>query len=102
MLLAPSLSLLDALATAVGSRDLPQVRRLINGPGSAALPREVREEALAIAGAPHESWRAPVALWRCYHWTTQLLLSVPLIEPAEPWSDSEPTDPRQLELDPTW
>lgn len=97
MTILPSLALLDALATAVCGRDLPAVRRLINGPGSTTLPREVREEALAVAGAPCTSWRAPIALWRCYD-----------VEPAEPWMDSaswmdsEPTDPRQLELDATW
>jgi len=106
----PSLALLDALAAAVCGRDLPAVRRLINGPGSTTLPREVREEALAVAGAPCTSWRAPVALWRCCHQATQLLHSTPPshVEPAEPWMDgeswmeSEPTDPRQLELDATW
>jgi hypothetical protein len=61
---------LDALLAAVAERDLAAVRRLVLGPLS--LPREVREEVLAVAALPAESFRVPVALWRFMYVQQQL------------------------------
>jgi hypothetical protein len=76
---------LDALVAAVADRDLATVRRLVLGP--LPLPREVREEVLAVAALPAESFRVPVALWRFVYVQQQLLIDTP-----------RPTDPAQLEL----
>ena len=76
---------LDALVAAVADRDLVTVRRLVLGP--LPLPREVREEVLAVAALPAESFRVPVALWRFVYVQQQLLIDTPC-----------PTDPAQLEL----
>ena len=76
---------LDALVAAVADRDLVTVRRLVLGP--LPLPREVREEVLAVAALPAESFRVPVALWRFVYVQQQLLIDTP-----------RPRDPAQLEL----
>jgi uncharacterized protein YbjT (DUF2867 family) len=77
--------MLEALVAAVAERDMVRVRRLVLGP--LALPREVREEVLAVASLPRESFRVPVALWRYVYVQQQLL-----VEP------SRQCDPAQLEL----
>jgi hypothetical protein len=77
--------MLEALVAAVAERDMVQVRRLVLGP--LALPREVREEVLAVAALPRESFRVPVALWRYVYVQQQLL-----VEPTRQ------CDPAQLEL----
>jgi hypothetical protein len=84
-MIAPAESL-GALVTAVAERDLVTVRRLVLGP--LPLPREVREEVLAVAALPLESFRVPVALWRFVYVQQQLL-----VEPTPPRDD-----PSQLEL----
>jgi hypothetical protein len=76
---------LDALMAAVADRDLVTVRRLVLGP--LPLPRAVREEVLAVAALPLESFRVPVALWRFVYVQQQLLIETP-----------RPSDPSQLEL----
>ena len=70
---------------AVAERDLCTVRRLVLGP--LPLPRAVREEVLAVAALPLESFRVPVALWRYVYVQQQLLIETP-----------RPSDPSQLEL----
>jgi hypothetical protein len=77
--------LLDALVAAVADRDMVAVRRLVLGP--LALPRDVREEVLAVAALPRDSFRVPVALWRFVYVQRQLLADTP---PRR--------DPAQLEL----
>ncbi|HWZ60060.1 MAG TPA: hypothetical protein VNW46_13880 [Gemmatimonadaceae bacterium] len=76
---------LSALVAAVAERDLVAVRRLVLGP--LPLPREVREEVLAVAALPAESFRVPVALWRYVYVQQQLLAQAP-----------PPGDPSQLVL----
>jgi hypothetical protein len=79
---------LGALVTAVAERDLVTVRRLVLGP--LALPRDVREEVLAVASLPAESFRVPVALWRFVYVQQQLLVESP------PPANND--DPSQLPL----
>jgi hypothetical protein len=76
---------LSALVAAVAERDLVAVRRLVLGP--LPLPREVREEVLAVAALPAESFRVPVALWRYVYVQQQLIIETP-----------PPGDPSQLVL----
>jgi hypothetical protein len=67
------LDYLDRLCTALLGRDVPEIRRLLRSPLARALPRTVREEALAIAVAPTTSLRAPIHTLRFYQQTMQLL-----------------------------
>jgi hypothetical protein len=85
MVMFGSTEMLDALVAAVASRDIVGVRRLVLGP--LPLPREVREEVLAVASLPRESFRVPVALWRYVYVQRQLLVDTPARR-----------DPAQLEL----
>lgn len=82
-------NMLDALVAAVAGRDMVAVRRLVLGP--LPLPREVREEVLAVAALPRDSFRVPVALWRYVYVQRQLLADTP---PRR--------DPAQLELAIAW
>jgi hypothetical protein len=81
----PLAAMLDDLVLAVAGRDHESVRRLVLGP--LPLPREVREEVLAVVALPPDSFRVPVLLWRYVYVQRQLL------------SDTPPQhDPAQLEL----
>jgi hypothetical protein len=81
----PVAAMLDDLVVAVASRDLAAVRCLVLGP--LPLPREVREEVLAVVALPTDSVRVPVLLWRYVYVQRQL------------FSDTPPRrDPAQLEL----
>ncbi len=61
------LEFLDLLCAALIARDDEDVRLLLRHPVGRELPREVREEALAIAALPVESHRAPMkTLWFRY------------------------------------
>ncbi|MBC7792029.1 MAG: hypothetical protein H7Z74_18945 [Anaerolineae bacterium] len=61
------LEFLDLLCAALIARDDEDVRLLLKHPIGRELPREVREEALAIAALPAESHRAPMkTLWFRY------------------------------------
>ena len=83
---------LDRLHAAIEDRDPASARRLLAEPDAVHLPREVREEALALSGESMTSFRAPLHLLRYYHRTVQLLRA----PPAQADADS---DRPQLELE---
>jgi hypothetical protein len=69
----PVLAFLDRLCTALLARDAEEIRRLLRHPLAHALPRPVRNEALAIARAGTHGFRAPIHALRLYHQTAHLL-----------------------------
>ncbi|HJU64983.1 MAG TPA: hypothetical protein VJ596_04865 [Gemmatimonadaceae bacterium] len=71
------LSYLDQLCSALLARNEIEVYRLLKHPLARALPRPVREEALAIARGKASGMRAPIHALRFYHQTAQLLLEEP-------------------------
>lgn len=62
----------ERLYDAVVSRDAAVVHALIDSAMATSIPREVREEALAITALPAGSARVPMALLRYHHRLTQL------------------------------
>jgi hypothetical protein len=67
------LAYLDALCGALISRDVHQIRMLLGHPLARALPKAVREEALAIANGQRRSFVAPLKTLQLYHQTAHLL-----------------------------
>lgn len=66
------LAFLDSLCAALIIRDVSRIRQLLAHPLARALPRAVREEALAIAdGSPRSA--TPLQTMRLYHQTAHLL-----------------------------
>lgn len=86
---------LDRLHAAVEDRDRTSTRRLLAEPLAVHLPREVREEALALSGESMTSFRAPLHLLRHYHRTVQLLRA-----PSEQEAASGERPQLELELPP--
>ena len=66
------LRFIDEVYRAAMTRDERRLRELLQGALAIQLPREVRAEALAIAGASRASFRAPVRLLQLRHRTLQL------------------------------
>ncbi|HEU5173995.1 MAG TPA: hypothetical protein VFT96_04500 [Gemmatimonadaceae bacterium] len=66
------LAAVERLYDAVVSRDAAVVHALIDSAMATRIPREVREEALAITALPAGSARVPMALLRYHHRLTQL------------------------------
>jgi hypothetical protein len=66
------LAYLEELCTALLAHDAIAVHRLLAHPLARALPRQVREEAIAISRANPSSLRAPIQTLRFYHQTLQL------------------------------
>jgi hypothetical protein len=66
------LEYLEDLCSALLAHDAPAVYRLLAQPLARSLPRQVREEALAISRANPSSLRAPIQVLRYYHQTLQL------------------------------
>lgn len=66
------LAAVERLYDAVVSRDAAVVHALIDSAMATSIPREVREEALAITALPAGSARVPMALLRHHHRLTQL------------------------------
>ena len=66
------LGVVERLYDAVVGRDAAIVRALIDSAMATSIPREVREEALAITALPAGSARVPMALLRFHHRITQL------------------------------
>jgi hypothetical protein len=62
----------ERLYDAVVSRDAALVHALIDSATATSIPRDVREEALAITALPSSSSRVPMALLRFHHRLTQL------------------------------
>lgn len=83
---------LDRLHEAIESRDPVFTRELLREPLGVHVPREVREEALALSGESATSFRAPLHLLRYYHRTVQLLR-------APSARDDDRSDRPQLELE---
>lgn len=67
------LGYLDQLCAALLARNQEGIRELLRHPLARALPRRVREEAIAIARAGQHSLRAPIQTLRFYHQTAELL-----------------------------
>jgi hypothetical protein len=66
------LAYLEDLCTALLAHDAVAVHRLLAHPLARSLPRQVREEALAISRAHPSSLRAPIQTLRFYHQSLQL------------------------------
>lgn len=66
------LGVVERLYDAVVGRDAARVHALIDSTMATSIPREVREEALAITALPAGSARVPMALLRFHHRLTQL------------------------------
>ena len=86
------LGYLDALCAALIARDSAEIRRLLRHPLARALPRKVREEALAIRRAGPGSLMAPVHTLHFFHQTAHVLGA--RVDPATRTRESGP----QLEL----
>ncbi len=92
------LAYLEALCAALLSHDAPTVQGLLVQPLARALPRAVRDEALAICRAGPTTLRAPMHTLRFYYQTLQLSESEPAApaSAASPERDDEPHE--QIEL----
>lgn len=66
------LRFVDRLYEAIAERDAATVARLLRTRIAMQLPREVREDALATARAPRDSFRAPMQLLQFRHRMAQL------------------------------
>ena len=66
------LELLDALYRAITARDETRVWDLLDDPRASHLPAPIREEAVALAREPRNSFRAPLQLLRFHHMVVQL------------------------------
>jgi len=66
------LAYLEELCAALLGHDAVQVHRLLADPHARALPRQVREEAIALSRASAGSLRAPIHTLRFYHQTLEL------------------------------
>ena len=91
------LAFLDRLSAALLARESEEIRRLLRHPLAHALPRRVRSEAIAIARAGSNGFRAPIQALRLYHQTAHLLGAIS--DPAARARDDAPapTGP-QIEL----
>ena len=67
------LAYLDSLCAALLARNSSEIRRLLALPGAADLPRQVREEAIAIAQRQSSSYRAPVHALHYYYKLSHLV-----------------------------
>jgi hypothetical protein len=66
------LAYLEDLCGALIAHDTDAIQRLLAHPLARSLPRQVREEAIAISRATAASLRAPIQTLRFYHQTLQL------------------------------
>lgn len=65
----------ERLYDAIASRDVDLVQALLDSGAASSLPRQVREEALAVVALPAASRRVPMALLRYHHRLTELARS---------------------------
>jgi hypothetical protein len=70
--LSSFLAYLEEIETAVLARQALRITALLRKRTATHLPREVREELLALSRAPRESLRAPVRFLQFQHRMTQL------------------------------
>jgi hypothetical protein len=105
------LAYLEELCAALLAHDAGAIHRLLAHPLARSLPRQVREEAIAISRAQPTSLRAPIQTLRFYHQTLQLRASEPQGpggDPSggeaggatEPNESSSPPDPPRDPSDP--
>lgn len=66
------LAYLEDLCAALLAHDAVTIHRLLADPLARSLPRQVREEALAISRARPSSLRAPIQTLRFYHQSLQM------------------------------
>jgi hypothetical protein len=66
------LAYLEDLCGALIAHDADAIQRLLAHPLARSLPRQVREEAIAISRANAATLRAPIQTLRFYHQTLQL------------------------------
>jgi len=78
------LAYLEDLCGALIAHDPDAIQRLLAHPLARSLPRQVREEAIAISRASAASLRAPIQTLRFYHQTLQLGAPGQNAEPSEP------------------
>ena len=78
------LAYLEDLCGALIAHDPDAIQRLLAHPLARSLPRQVREEAIAISRASAASLRAPIQTLRFYHQTLQM---------GAPGQDTEPSEP---------
>jgi len=93
------LAFLDSLCGALIARDSDRIRLLLAHPLARALPRAVREEAVAIANGHRRGFVAPLQALRLYHQTAHLLGAC--ADPATRRAAMAPTaagELRQMEL----
>ena len=62
----------ERLYDAIAAREADVVHALLESAAASSLPRQVREEALAIVALPAASHRVPMALLRYHHRLTEL------------------------------
>lgn len=98
------LAYLDALCTALRTRNADAIAALLRHPLASALPPSVLEEARRLAAGNAGEHAAPVHALRMYHQTAHLLGSV--TDPAtrlrpgsSPASKATPDRSRQMELE---
>jgi hypothetical protein len=82
------LAYLEDLCGALIAHDTDVIQRLLAHPLARSLPRQVREEAIAISRASAASLRAPIQTLRFYHQTLQL---------GPPGQDTQPSEPTASE-----
>ncbi len=78
------LGFLDTLCNALLAHNAIEVHRLLKHPLARALPRSVREEALAFTRGKAAGVRAPIHTLRFYHQMHELLLDEPAQDGAGP------------------
>lgn len=89
------LAYLEDLCGALIAHDSVAIQRLLAHPLARSLPRQVREEAIAISRANATSLRAPIQTLRFYHQTLQLGAPDHGAQPGELASDDSTADPAQ-------
>ncbi|HET7584006.1 MAG TPA: hypothetical protein VFK13_03815 [Gemmatimonadaceae bacterium] len=78
------LGFLDSLCNALLAHNAIEVHRLLKHPLARALPRNVREEALAFTRGQATGVRAPIHALRFYHQMHELLVEEPAHEMPGP------------------
>lgn len=86
------LSLAERLYDAIMARDVERVYALLAASAATSVPREVREEALAVVAMPARSYRVPMTLLRYHYRLSQLTRGEPMAD------DAPPPDPAQMEI----
>jgi hypothetical protein len=94
--LASFLAYLEEIEHAVLAREALRITALLRKRTATHLPREVREELLALSRAPRESLRAPVRFLQFQHRMTQVALAGEPLPTAQTELGLEPPRPAGL------